>query len=124
MWTHTGEYCLFNAVIIIIIYTGIKIKYLKYQTALTYKQEWEQIVTLLFVSAAGCSFTGFPGGSDSKESASSAGDLGSVPGGEDPLEKGMATHSSVLAWKIPWTEESGGLQSMGSQTVRHDRTAD
>ena len=36
---------------------------------------------------------------------------------EDPLEKGMATHSSILAWKIPWTEESGRLQSMGSQRV-------
>jgi len=39
---------------------------------------------------------------------------------EDSLEKGMATHSSVLAWRIPWTEEPGGLQSMGSQRVRHD----
>ena len=41
-------------------------------------------------------------------------------GGEDRLEEGMATHSSVLAWKIPWTEEPGGLRSMGSQRVRHD----
>ena len=41
-------------------------------------------------------------------------------GWEDPLEEGMVTHSSVLAWRIPWTEEPGGLQSMGSQTVRHD----
>ena len=41
-------------------------------------------------------------------------------GGEDPLEKEMATHSSTLAWKIPWTEEPGGLQSMGSQTVGHE----
>jgi len=39
---------------------------------------------------------------------------------EDPLENGMATHSSILAWRIPWTEEPGGLQSMGSQRVRHD----
>ena len=38
-------------------------------------------------------------------------------GGEDPLEEGMATHSSVLAWKIPWTEEPGGLQPVGLQTV-------
>ena len=38
-------------------------------------------------------------------------------GGEDPLEKGVATHSSILAWEIPWTEESSGLQSMGSQRV-------
>ena len=41
-------------------------------------------------------------------------------GGEDPLEKGMATHSSILAWKSPWTEEPGGLQSMGSQRVRNN----
>ena len=41
-------------------------------------------------------------------------------GREDPLEEGMATHSSVLAWRIPWTEEPRGLQSMGSQRVRHD----
>ena len=40
-------------------------------------------------------------------------------GWEDPLEKGMATHSSVPAWRIPWTEEPSGLQSMGSQRVRH-----
>ena len=39
---------------------------------------------------------------------------------EYPLEKGMATHSSILAWRIPWTEELGGLQSMGSQRVKHD----
>ena len=39
---------------------------------------------------------------------------------EDPLVKGMATHSSILAWKIPWTEEPGGLQSMGSHRVKHD----
>ena len=39
---------------------------------------------------------------------------------EDPLEKGMATHSSILAWRIPWTEEHGGLQSMGLQRVGHD----
>ena len=41
-------------------------------------------------------------------------------GGEAPLEEGMAAHSSVLAWAIPWTEEPGGLQSMGSQRVGHD----
>ena len=42
------------------------------------------------------------------------------PGQEDPLEEGMATHSSTLAWRIPWTEEPGGLQSMGSQRAGHD----
>ena len=41
-------------------------------------------------------------------------------GWENVLEKGMVTHSSMLAWRIPWTEEPGGLQSMGSQRVRHD----
>ena len=39
---------------------------------------------------------------------------------EDPLEKEMAMHSSILAWEIPWTEEPGGLQSLGSQRIRHD----
>ena len=39
---------------------------------------------------------------------------------DEPLEKGMATHSSILAWRIPWTEEPGGLQSTGSQRVRQD----
>ena len=41
-------------------------------------------------------------------------------GWEDTLEKAMATHSSILAWRIPWTEEPGRLQSMGSQSIRHD----
>ena len=49
-----------------------------------------------------------------------AGDLGLILGQEDPLEKEMANHSSTLAWKIPWTEEPGGLQAMGSQRVRLD----
>ena len=41
-------------------------------------------------------------------------------GQEDPLEKGMATHSSILAWRIPWTEDPGGLQSVWSERVEHD----
>ena len=53
-----------------------------------------------------------PSSSVGKELACSAGDLGLVQGQEDPLEKEMANHSSILAWKIPWTEEPGGLQSM------------
>ena len=63
---------------------------------------------------------GFPGGLDSKESACSIGDWGLIPGREDPLEEGAATHSSILAWRIPWTEEPGGLQSTGLQKVRHN----
>ena len=43
-----------------------------------------------------------------------------VAGQEDPLKKGMATHSSIIAWRIPWTAEPGGLQSLGSQRVGHD----
>ena len=52
--------------------------------------------------------------------AGAAGDVFPSLGQEDPLEKEMAPHSSTLAWRIPWTEEPGGLQSMGSQRVRHD----
>ena len=48
------------------------------------------------------------------------GEPGQSLGREDPLEKGMATHSSIIAWRIPWTEESGGLQSMGWQGVGHN----
>ena len=59
---------------------------------------------------------GFPSGSDGKESTGSAGDLG----WEDPLEKIMAALSSILAWRIPWTVEPGGLQSMGLQRIEHD----
>ena len=55
-----------------------------------------------------------------KESAYNAGDLSLIPGSGRSLEKGMATHSSILAWRIPWTEEPGGLQSAGSQRVGHD----
>ena len=63
---------------------------------------------------------GFPGGSVVKNLPASAGDTGSIPGQEDPLEKEMATHSSTLSWRSPWTEEPGGQQSMGSQRVKHD----
>ena len=63
---------------------------------------------------------GFPGGSDSKESACSAEDLGLIPGLGRYPEKGMATHSSILTWRIPRTEEPGGLQSTGPQRVRRE----
>ena len=56
---------------------------------------------------------GFPGGSEVKVSAWNVGDPGSILGREDPLEKEMAIHSSTLAWRIPWREEPGRLQSMG-----------
>ena len=63
---------------------------------------------------------GFPSGSVVKNlpaNAENAGDLGSIPGSEDPLEKEMATHFSILAWRIPWMKEPGGLQSTGSKRV-------
>ena len=58
-------------------------------------------------------FKGFPGGAEVKASACNVGDLGSIPGSGRSPEKEMATHSSILAWRIPWTEELGGLQSTG-----------
>ena len=70
--------------------------------------------------AVSLSLYSFPGGSDGKESTCNVGDLGSIPGLERPLEEGMATHSSILAWRIQRTEEPGRLQSMGSQNVRHN----
>ena len=65
-------------------------------------------------------YTVFPGGSDGKASACNAGDWVQSLGWEDPLENEMACHSSILAWKISWTEEPGWLQSMGLQRVGHD----
>ena len=59
---------------------------------------------------------GFPGGSVVKSPTINAEDAGSIPGSGRSLEKEMATHSSILAWEIPQTEEPGGLQSMGLQT--------
>ena len=63
---------------------------------------------------------GFPGGSDSQESAAVQEAWVRALGQEDSQEKRMVTHSSILAWRIPWTEESGGLQSMGLPRVRHN----
>ena len=65
------------------------------------------------------SFVGFFGGLGGKDSAVQEARVLSL-GQEDSLEKGMATHFSVLAWRIPWTEDLGGLQSMGSQRIGHD----
>ena len=66
---------------------------------------------------------GFPGGASGKESTCNAGDtedVGSIPGPGRSLEEGTATHSSILAWRIPWTEQPGGLYSTGSQRIGHD----
>ena len=74
---------------------------------------WTFVSKLMSLLFNVLSMQDFPGGSDGKVSVYSAGDLG----WKDPLEKEMAIHSSTIAWKIPWTEESGRLQSMRSQRV-------
>ena len=61
-----------------------------------------------------------PGGSSVKNWLAMQKTRVQLLGWEDPLEKGMATHSNILAWRIPWTEEPGGLQSTGSQGARRD----
>ena len=68
-------------------------------------------------------FMGFPRGSVGEESTSNVGDPGWILGGEDPLEKEMAAHSSILAWRIPRTEEPGGPQFMGSQRIGQDQAS-
>ena len=87
------------------------------QLPITEIQDQKGICLFLVVTRI---YMGFPGGSDSKESACNAGDPGSIPGQEDLLQKGTATHSSFLAWRTPWTEEPGELQSIGSQRNGHD----
>ena len=62
---------------------------------------------------------GFPGDPVVKNPPANAGDTGSIPGSGRSLEEERATHSSILAWEIPWTEEPGGLQSLESQRVGH-----
>ena len=67
-----------------------------------------------------CNYLGFPRSSDGKSPVYNAGDWIRSPGREYPLEKEMATYYNTLAWKIPWMEEPGRLQCMGSQRVKHD----
>ena len=74
---------------------------------------------MLLISIVGI-IMAFLGSSAGKRSSCNAEDLGSVPGLEDPLEEDVATHSSILAWKILWIEEPGRLQSIWSQRVGHD----
>ena len=79
---------------------------------------WEENLHFLPLDA-----WGFPGGTSGKNPPANAGDRRDKVqslGWEDPLEEGMATHSSILAWRILWTEEPGGLRSIGLQGVRPD----
>ena len=93
---------------------AIKLHILSAILILTYKTLLPTVLLLLH-NCIGC-----PGDSDSKESSHNGETTVWTLSWEDPLEKGMATHSSILAWKIPWTDELGRLQSMGSQRVGHD----
>ena len=77
-------------------------------------------VHMLLFSSCYYPFLGFPGGAMVKELPTVWETCQSLSQ-EGPLEKGVASHSNILAWRIPWTEEPGGLQSMGSQRVRHNR---
>ena len=83
------------------------------------KMFWKWIVAMVVQL---CEYTEncFPGDSEVKVSAWNVGDPVQSLDWEDPLEKEMATHSSTLAWRIPWREEPGGLQSLGSQRVGHN----
>ena len=90
---------------------------------ISFRMDWLylQVRSVLTCSPkSGPMILGFPGGSDSKESACNVGDPGFIAGSGRSLKKEMATHSSILAWRIPWTEETGGLQSVGLQRVGHD----
>ena len=78
---------------------------------MTYSSNWG-----VAVGVGSMPILGFPRDSDAKESACKVGDPGSVPGSGRSSGEEMAIHSNILAWRIPWTEEPGGLQSMGSQS--------
>ena len=65
-----------------------------------------------------CTIRGLPGGSDGKESTAMLETQVPSLGWEDPLEKEMATHSSILAWRLPWTEEPDGVQSLWTEIIR------
>ena len=77
---------------------------------------WLLILISVRNSSLASTGTGLPSGLDGKEFAHNAGDTGSILGQKDPLQKGMATYSSILGWRIPWAEEPGRLQSMGLQS--------
>ena len=78
------------------------------------------MITAAIVTRVVAQLHGFPGGSEVKPLPAVRETRVQPLDQEDPLEKEMATRSSILAWEIPWTEESGGLQSMGLQRVRHN----
>ena len=86
----------------------------------SFKNTRECYMVLVLLLIKSNTVMGFPGGSNSKESVCNVETWVQSLGWEDPLEEEMAIHSSILAWRIPWTEEPGRLQTTGSQRVRHD----
>ena len=85
-----------------------------------HRKGWHTAVKPKSISSFIPVYMGFPGGSDGKASPAMWETWVRSLGWEDPLEKEMATHSRTLAWKIPWMEEPGRLQSMGSRRVGHN----
>ena len=86
----------------------------------SFKNTRECYMVLVLLLIKSNTVMGFPGGSNGKESVCNVETWVQSLGWEDPLEEEMAIHSSILAWRIPWTEEPGRLQTTGSQRVRHD----
>ena len=75
----------------------------------------------IYLACAGIlGLSGLPSGKEFTYNGGDSGDVDLVPGLEDPLENGIATHSSILDWRIPWTEEPNGLQSIGLQRTGYD----
>ena len=98
---------------VLLLYCCAYFKYLLYKTK-TFLSVLYKIIQYLISP-------GLPRWYSGKESACNVGEPGSIPGLENSLEEKMSTQSSILAWEIPWTEEPGGLQFMGSQRVGHNR---
>ena len=104
-----------------ILYPDLKGRFVRvWNLLLKFKSKKLKVADLQFQVLKKMLKLDLPGDSDSKKHTCNAGDLSLIPGQEDHLEKGIATHSSILAWRIPWTEEPSGLQSMGPQRVGHD----
>ena len=86
-------------------------------TSVSLLLSWYRVIVTIFLNLSHCDY---PVSQKVKDLPAMKETLARSLGQEDPLEKGMATHSSILVWRIPWTEESGRLQSIALQNIRHD----
>ena len=132
-WTQKGFMLLFHLRIVLHVIHGV-ISAVKWRIAVSSWRQYQSIrnrfvISIFLNSALSNTVVSFPGSSDGKVSACNEGDLGLIPGsGRSPGEGNGSTlvpgtllfHSSTLAWKMPWMEEPGRLQSTGWQRVRHD----